>query len=116
MKLQAAIVDLGRGPQLAGTRITVQDLLPYFQAAYSPEEIAQVMPITPEEIAAVRRYIDEHRDEVLEADRRIREQNATRKNSPEVENILRQARAERASRPRRQQPGEQERNGTRNPG
>src|SRR5438067_791368 len=91
MKVQAAIIDLGHGPQLAGTRITVQDLLPYFQAAYSPEEITQVMPITPEEIAAVRQYIDDHRDEVLETDRRIRERNATRGNTPEVAEILRQA-------------------------
>jgi uncharacterized protein (DUF433 family) len=117
MKPQAAIVDLGRGPQLAGTRITVQDLLPYFQAGYSPDEIAQDMPITPEEIAAARQYIEEHRDEVLEADRRIRERNATRGNSPEVEEILRQARAERLGRVgRKQPPREQERNGTGNPG
>jgi uncharacterized protein (DUF433 family) len=103
MRLRGAIVDLGRGPQLAGTRITVQDIFPYFQAGYSPEEIAQVMPITPDEIAAVRQYIDEHREKVLEIDRRIRERNATRRNSPEVETILRQARAQRT---RQQQPGE----------
>ncbi len=98
MKLQAAIVDLGRGPQLAGTRITVQNLLPYFQAGYSPEEIAQAMPVTPEEIAAARQYIEEHRDEVLEADRRIRKRNATLGNESEVEEILCHARAERRGR------------------
>jgi uncharacterized protein (DUF433 family) len=90
-----AIVDLGRGPQLAGTRITVQDLLPYFQAGCTPGEIAQAMPVTPEEIAVVRQYIDDHRDEVLEADQRIRARNVTRANPPQVEEILRQVRAER---------------------
>ncbi len=98
MNSEAAIVDLGRGPQLAGTRITMQDLLPYFQAGYSPEEIGQAMPITSEEIAAVRQYIEMHRGEVLVADRRIRERNAGRANRPEVDEILRQARTERLAR------------------
>ena len=76
----------------------MQDVFPYFQAGYTPDEIAEVMPLTLEEINAVRQYIDDHREEVLEADRLIRERNASRKNPPEVEAILRQAWAERLTR------------------
>jgi uncharacterized protein (DUF433 family) len=99
MKAEVAIVDLGRGPQLVGTRVTVPDLLPYFQAGYTHAEIAEVMPLTLDEIGAVRQYIEEHREAVLEEDRVIRERNAARRNSPEVEETLRQARAERLNGP-----------------
>jgi hypothetical protein len=35
------IVDRGRGPQLSTSRVTVQDLVPYFQDACSHEEISR---------------------------------------------------------------------------
>lgn len=91
---EIAIIDCGRGPQLSTSRITVQDLFPYFQWGYSNERIiGEAMPsLSAAEIDAVRRYVDEHREEVLEEDLRIRERNANRKNSPEVEAILRQGR------------------------
>jgi uncharacterized protein (DUF433 family) len=93
MHCEIAIVDRGRGPQLSTSRITVLDLLPYFQLGYTHERIIrEVMPsLSVAEIEAAERYIDDHREEVLEEDRRIRERNATRKNSPEVEEILRRA-------------------------
>ena len=84
------IVDRGRGPQLSTSRITVQDLLPYMQLGYTHERIIrEAMPsLSIAEIEAVERYVDEHREEVLDEDRRIRERNATRRNPPEVEEIL----------------------------
>lgn len=86
-----AIINYGRGPQLSTSRVTVQDLFPYFQLGFSNERIiGEAMPsLSPAEIEVVRRYVDEHREAVLEEDRRIRERNATRKNTPEVEAILR---------------------------
>ncbi len=96
MRRDIAIVDRGRGPQLSTTRITVQDLVPYFQGGCSYEEIIRWIPtLTPEEIQVVERYYKEHKEEVLEVDRRIRERNAERRNAPEVEQILREGRAER---------------------
>ena len=83
------IVDLGRGPQLSSSRITVQDLLPYLQEGCSHEEIMRWVPIlTGEEIQLVEEYVKSHYKEVMEQDRRIRERNAQNKNSPEVEKIL----------------------------
>lgn len=94
MEQEITIVDRGRGPQLSTSRITVQDLLRYFQLGYPPEQIIrEAMPsLSVAEIDVAKRYVDEHREEVLEVDRRIRERNATRKNSPEAEEILRQGR------------------------
>lgn len=97
MDQEISILDRGRGPQLSTSRITVQDLLPYFQLGYPHERIIrEVMPsLSVAEIEAAQRYVEEHREEVLEEDRRIRERNATRKNSPEVQEILRQGREQR---------------------
>lgn len=67
------LVDRGRGLQLSTSRITVQDLVPYFQAGYSHEEIIRWIPtLTCEEIAVVERYYREHKDDLDEEDRRIR--------------------------------------------
>jgi uncharacterized protein (DUF433 family) len=99
MDTEVTIIDQGRGPQLSTSRITVQDLVPYFQLGYTHEQIRDVMPtLSPEEIRAVEHYIEDHREEVMEEDRRIRVRSAGRKNPPEVEEILRQARSERLAR------------------
>lgn len=97
MEREVSIVDRGRGPQLSTSRITVQDLFPYFELGYTPERIIEeAMPsLTVAEIEAVRHYVDDHQDEVREQDRLIRQRNATRKNPPEVEAILRQGREQR---------------------
>ena len=39
------IIDIGRGPQLSTSRVTVQDLVPYLQQKYTHEQILQIMPI-----------------------------------------------------------------------
>jgi uncharacterized protein (DUF433 family) len=50
------IVDRGRGPQLSTSRITVQDLVPYFQEGCSHAEIMRWIPtVSAEEIAVVER-------------------------------------------------------------
>jgi uncharacterized protein (DUF433 family) len=107
------IVDIGRGPQLSNSRITVQDLVPYFQTGSSYEEIMRAMPIlSVEDIQTVERYVEEHKEEVMEEDRRIRAENALRKNPPEVEKILREAREARYARAEaRRKQRQQEANG-----
>ncbi len=67
------IFDRGRGLQLSTSRVTVQDLVPYFQRGESYEEIMRWIPIlTREEIAVVDRYYREHQRELDEHDRCIR--------------------------------------------
>ena len=92
------IVDRGRGPQLSTSRITVQDLVPYLQQDYAHEQILQIMPVlTVPEIEAVERYVLDNYDAVIEQDRRIRERNAARQNSTDVEEAERTERMRSAS-------------------
>jgi uncharacterized protein (DUF433 family) len=88
------IIERGRGPQLSTSRVTVQDLVPYFQEGCSYDEIIRWIPsLSAEEIAVVARYYREHQQELDEEDRAIRERNAQRKNPPEIEAILQSGKA-----------------------
>ena len=79
MSQPITIVDRGRGLQLSTCRITVQDLVPYFQRGDSDDEIIRWIPVlTAEEIAVVRRYYVDHRAALDEQDRRIRERREER--------------------------------------
>ncbi len=90
MNMTIEIVDRGRGPQLSTSRITVQDLVPYFQRQCSYQQIVEIMPVlTIAEIQVVERYVQEHYQDVMAQDQRIRERNAKRGTPPEVEDILR---------------------------
>ncbi len=56
--MATVISDRGRGPEIAGTRITIYHLLPYFLDATTTEEyIARVHGLTVEEVAAARAYV-----------------------------------------------------------
>ena len=96
MSQEIRIVERGRGPQLSTSRITVQNLVPYFQDGFTREEILRWMPaLTREELLVIERYYEENKAEVLEVDRQIRERNAQRRNPPEIVKILKEARVER---------------------
>jgi hypothetical protein len=67
------IVDQGRGPQLSTSRITVQDLLPYYRERASNDDIRHWIPsLTDDEIAVLKDYIREHYEEVLQTETQIR--------------------------------------------
>jgi uncharacterized protein (DUF433 family) len=90
------LVDRGRGLQLSTSRVTVQDLVPYFQEGCSREEIMRWIPtLSSEEIAIVEQYYRDHQGELDEEDRLIRERSATRKNPDSVAKLLEEARRER---------------------
>jgi uncharacterized protein (DUF433 family) len=107
------IVDRGRGPQLSGSRITVQDLVPYIQQNYTHEQIQEIMPVlTDEEIRAIEQYVRENFEAVMEQDRRIRERAESRRKTPDQEEAERQERLARIEAARRQiRDQKQERNG-----
>jgi uncharacterized protein (DUF433 family) len=74
MTLPIAIVDHGRGQQLSTCRITVLDLVPYFQRNAAYEEIVRWVPtLSGEEIAVAEQYYRVHKAEFDEKDRRARE-------------------------------------------
>src|SRR5260370_19935875 len=79
MSTDIEIVDRGRGLQLSTSRITVQDLVPYFQEGCTYEEIMRWIPtLTADEIAVVEHYYRNHQAELDEEDRLIRERTEER--------------------------------------
>jgi len=68
------IVDLGRGPQFEGHRLTVMDVFYYLHRGYDFDLIHRAMPsLTREQFDAVVAYVNEHHDELAEKDRRVDE-------------------------------------------
>jgi uncharacterized protein (DUF433 family) len=68
------IVDIGRGPQIEGHRLTVMDVFYYLHRGYDFEFIHRAMPsLTREQFDAVVLYVKEHHDELVEKDRRVEE-------------------------------------------
>ena len=68
------IVDLGRGPQIEGHRLTVLDVFYYVHRGYDFDFIHRAMPsLTREQFDAVIEYVNEHRGELVEKDRRVDE-------------------------------------------
>lgn len=85
------IQDRGRGPEIAGTRITVYNLLESFlQPGMTEEEICRVYGLTPEQVAAARAFVLNNADTVLAEHLRIEEKMAAR-NPPEVRQQAEQA-------------------------
>jgi uncharacterized protein (DUF433 family) len=68
------IVDIGRGPQLEGHRLTVLDVFYYVHRGYEFDAIRDAMPsLTREQFDAIAAYIEDHYDELVEKDHRIEE-------------------------------------------
>lgn len=78
--------------RIAGTRITVWDVLHYLEYGRSPEYIAGILPITVEQVRATMRYIEENKEYVMAVHRQIEERIA-RGNPPEIEAKLVESRA-----------------------
>src|SRR5215470_12651002 len=78
------IINRGRGPEIAGTRITVYDVLDYYRDGWHHTAIAGWLRLSSDQVLAAIRYIEEHKEEVLAGYRAILER-AARGNPPEVQ-------------------------------
>ena len=68
------IVDVGRGPQIEGHRLTVMDVFYYLHRGYDFDFTHRAMPtLTREQFDAVVEYVNEHHDELVEEDRQVEE-------------------------------------------
>lgn len=68
------IVDLGRGPQVEGHRLTVMDVFYYLHRGYDFDFIHRAMPsLTRDQYDAVVEYVNDHRDELVAKDSRVEE-------------------------------------------
>jgi uncharacterized protein (DUF433 family) len=73
MDREITLIDRVRGPQLSTSRITVHDLVPYFQEGCSDEEILRAIPsLCPEEIRVIERFYRLNQAELDEHERRVK--------------------------------------------
>lgn len=78
------IIDRGRGPEIAGTRITVYDIMDYYKDNWHPDLIAVTLRISSDQVRTAIRYIEEHKPEVMAEYQKILDRVA-RGNPPEVQ-------------------------------
>lgn len=63
---QTAITRTERGLTIAGTRITLYDVMDYVTSQYPPKFISVMLSLTDEQVNAALSYIEAHRAEVEE--------------------------------------------------
>jgi uncharacterized protein (DUF433 family) len=69
--------------RIAGTRITVWDVLHYLETGWSCPEIAATLHLSAAQVEAVAQYIEAHKEELLVVHRHIEERKA-RGNPPAI--------------------------------
>jgi uncharacterized protein (DUF433 family) len=78
--LQPTVVRTSRGLSIAGTRITLYDVMDYVRAGEPPATIQKWLKLTDQQIAAAMAYIEQHRMEVeAEYDQVLREAEENRR-------------------------------------
>lgn len=60
----STIIRTERGLTIAGTRITVHDIMGHLEAGWTPKLLRNWLPLTEEQLNAALLYIDAHRSEV----------------------------------------------------
>jgi uncharacterized protein (DUF433 family) len=90
--MSAAIIDRGRGPEIAGTRITVYDIWDYARVGHHHTYIAAVLGVSSAQVIAGLEYIDAHKPRVLAEYEKILAR-VNRGNAPEIEAKLVESRA-----------------------
>ena len=74
---EGTIINRGRGPEIAGTRITVFDVMDYLKHGWHRDRIAGLFRLSSRDVQAALNYIDLHRDEVEADYRRILDRHRT---------------------------------------
>ncbi len=68
------IVDMGRGPQIEGHRLTVMDVFYYLHRGHDFDFIHRAMPsLTREQFDAVVAYVGAHHEQLADEDRAVEE-------------------------------------------
>jgi uncharacterized protein (DUF433 family) len=61
---QPAVIRTGRGLTLAGTRITLYQILDYLKAGWPPDQIQYLHRLTDAQMSGTLAYVESHRAEV----------------------------------------------------
>jgi uncharacterized protein (DUF433 family) len=81
----AEIINRGRGPEIAGTRITVYDVMDYRKHGWHRDRIAALFSLSSDQIQAALDYISAHEDEVQREYQRILDRHRNYKYPPDVQ-------------------------------
>jgi uncharacterized protein (DUF433 family) len=82
--MAACIIDRGRGPEVAGTRVTVYRIMDFLREGSSAGRIATALHLTEEQIRVALDYIAMHR-RTVEAEYEKILQRVQQRNPPHVE-------------------------------
>src|SRR5438067_13920598 len=63
--MDTRIIDRGRGPEIAGTRITVYDVWDYARVGHHHTYIAVHLGLSSAQVLEALDYIEKHKEEVL---------------------------------------------------
>jgi uncharacterized protein (DUF433 family) len=91
---ESKIINRGRGPEIAGTRITVFDVMDYYKDGWHRDKIAMLFRLSSRDIQAAIDYIEAHREEVEADYQKILDRHRNYKYPPDVQAKLRQIRGE----------------------
>ena len=83
--LDSTILNRGRGPEIAGTRITVFDVMDYLKHGWHRDRIAALFRLSSRDVQAAIDYIAAHREEVEADYQRILERHHSYQYSPDVQ-------------------------------
>jgi len=81
----AQIINRGRGPEIAGTRITVYDVMDYRKHGWHRDRIAAQFRLSSDQVQAAFDYIDAHQAEVAVAYEEILERSRNYQYPPDVQ-------------------------------
>jgi len=79
------IVNRGRGPAIAGTRITVFDVMDYLKHGWHRDRIAALFRLSSRDVQATIDYIETHREEVEAEYQGILERHRSYRYPPDVQ-------------------------------
>jgi uncharacterized protein (DUF433 family) len=81
----AQIINRGRGPEIAGTRITVFDVMDYHKHGWHRDRIAALFRLSSAEIQAALDYIAAHKADVTAEYQRILDRHRDFRYPPDVQ-------------------------------
>jgi uncharacterized protein (DUF433 family) len=92
MNMVAQIINRGRGPEIAGTRITVFNILDFRKEGWHRDRIAAQFRLSSDQVQAAFDYIDANRDEVMSQYQRILDRHKNYQYPPDVQAKIDQCR------------------------
>lgn len=86
--VEAKIINRGRGPEIAGTRITIYDVMDYYKHGWHRDQIAALFRLSSRDIQAAIDYIEAHKEEVEAEYQKILDRHHNYKYPPWVQKLV----------------------------